>query len=331
MIVGEMVKVLPEDEHNQVLVDNAHPAAWQNPEPAPRYNLVVIGAGTAGLVTAAGAGLGARVALVERHLMGGDCLHVGCVPSKSIIRSARLLADIRGARLFGLQIGDDARADFPGVMERMRRLRAQISHHDSAARFRELGVDVFLGEGRFSGPDTVEVAGRTLRFKKAVVATGARPVEPPVQGLSEAGYLRPGATERLILFSRYPEPGKTKTRLIPCLGAEGAAGLQRQMTEHALSRVLALARDRQLEVEVRFEGGSEAVMAAWLGPGIKFRPQGEGDLGARMERAFAGAFQTGVDRAVIIGTDCPGITSSIIRTAFDLLERFDLVLGPAVF
>ena len=92
------VVVEPWDEHNRVLVRNVHPGDWVNPEPAPRYNLVVIGAGTAGLVTAAGAaGLGAKVALVERHLMGGDCLNVGCVPSKALIRAARAWADVRDA------------------------------------------------------------------------------------------------------------------------------------------------------------------------------------------------------------------------------------------
>ncbi len=183
-------RVLPEDQYNRVLVENVHPAAWKNPEPAPRYNLVVIGAGTAGLVTAAGAaGLGAKVALVERHLMGGDCLNYGCVPSKCMIRSSRLLAEARDAHLLGIRMPPGAAADFPAVMERMRRLRAEISHHDSATRFRELGVDVFLGEGRFLGPDRLEVDGKVLRFKRAVIATGARPVDPPVEGLAEAGYL----------------------------------------------------------------------------------------------------------------------------------------------
>ena len=186
----ETVEVLPKDEHNAELVANVHPSDWINPEPAPRYNLVVIGAGTAGLVTAAGAaGLGAKVALVERHSLGGDCLNVGCVPSKAIIRSARAAFDLADAERFSISANGGTRVDFAGVMERMRRLRAQISHHDSAERFRDLGVDIFLGEARFSGPDTVEVDGKTLRFKKAVIATGARPIAPPAEGLVEAGFL----------------------------------------------------------------------------------------------------------------------------------------------
>jgi pyruvate/2-oxoglutarate dehydrogenase complex dihydrolipoamide dehydrogenase (E3) component len=182
--------VRPLDEHNRTLLANVHPADWRNPDPAPRYNLVVIGAGTAGLVTAAGAaGLGARVALLERHLLGGDCLNVGCVPSKCVIRSSRVVGDVRAAPELGLRIPDGTEADFPAVMERMRRLRARLSRIDSAARFRGLGVDVFLGDGRFTGPDTVEVAGARLHFKRAVIATGARAAEPPIEGLAEAGYL----------------------------------------------------------------------------------------------------------------------------------------------
>src|SRR6266516_2461389 len=186
----QSVLVTPADAHNGRLVSNLHPPDWQNPAPAPRYNLVVIGAGTAGLVTAAGAaGLGAKVALVEKHLLGGDCLNVGCVPSKAIIRSSRAAFDAKETGRFGVRAADPARVDFPAVMERMRKLRADISPHDSAARFTKLGVDVFLGEAEFAGPDTVQVAGKTLRFKRAVIATGARAAQPPIPGLAEAGYL----------------------------------------------------------------------------------------------------------------------------------------------
>jgi pyruvate/2-oxoglutarate dehydrogenase complex dihydrolipoamide dehydrogenase (E3) component len=188
--MSRIPEVLPRDVHNKALVSNVRPADWQNPEPAPCYNLVVIGAGTAGLVTAAGAaGLAAKVALVERHLLGGDCLNVGCVPSKSIIRSSRVVADLRDANQFGIRGSQSMEADFPAVMERMRRLRARISDHDSARRFKDLGVDVFLGEGRFSGPDTVEVGEKTLRFRKAVIATGTRPVHPAIDGVAEVGFL----------------------------------------------------------------------------------------------------------------------------------------------
>jgi pyruvate/2-oxoglutarate dehydrogenase complex dihydrolipoamide dehydrogenase (E3) component len=186
----EAVRVLPEDVFNQTLLANVHPPDWTNPQPTSRYDLVVIGAGTAGLVTAAGAAaLGARVSLVERYLMGGDCLNVGCVPSKALLRAARAVADVRDAHTFGVHVPPGVTVDFPAVMERMRRLRAQISRHDSARRFAELGVDVFLGQAQFAGPDTVQVDGLSLRFRKAVIATGTRPSRPPIQGLDEAGFV----------------------------------------------------------------------------------------------------------------------------------------------
>ncbi|MCB1008577.1 MAG: mercuric reductase [Acidobacteria bacterium] len=185
----DQVLVTPFDEHNQTLVDNVHPLAWNNPEPAPLYHLVVIGAGTAGLVAAAGAaGLGARVALVERHLMGGDCLNFGCVPSKALLRAARAWREVAGAAEFGLRATIE-QADFGAAMRRVRAKRATISPNDSAARFRELGVDVFLGAARFAGPDSVEVDDARLRFHRALVATGTRPAVPEVEGLAEAGYL----------------------------------------------------------------------------------------------------------------------------------------------
>ena len=184
-------EVWPHDSFNTSLVANVHPSDWVNPEPRGRYNLVVIGAGTAGLVSAAGAaGLGAKVALVERHLMGGDCLNVGCVPSKGVLRASRALFDARSSGGFGVRGSEGLGFDFPAAMERMRRLRADISHHDSARRFRdELGVDVFIGHGQFAGPDCIEVEGKKLFFERAAVCTGARAAVPPTPGLAEAGYL----------------------------------------------------------------------------------------------------------------------------------------------
>ncbi len=187
----ESVQIGPADQFNDALLRNAHPSDWENPAPARRYNLVVLGAGTAGLVSAAGAAmLGARVALVENRLMGGDCLNSGCVPSKALIRAARVWSEIRNASSFGFSADLAPQPDFKAAMERMRKLRARISEHDSARRFKEMGVDVFIGTGMFTSRDSIAVDGTTeLRFKKAILATGSRPSVPPITGLEEAGYL----------------------------------------------------------------------------------------------------------------------------------------------
>ena len=183
------VQAPPNDEINRTLVGLVHPPDWQNPNPADNYNLVVLGAGTAGLVAAAGAaGLGAKVALVEKHFLGGDCLNYGCVPSKSLIAAASAAAASNKSRVSGVTPGA-AIIDFPETMRRLREVRARIAEHDSADRFASLGIDVFLGEGKFSSPKTIEVDGKTLRFSKAVIATGGRPFVPEIEGLDETGFL----------------------------------------------------------------------------------------------------------------------------------------------
>lgn len=193
----------PMDEYNADLIAHTRPGGWRNREPAAVYNLVVIGAGPAGLVAAAGAvALGAKVALVERYLMGGDCLNSGCVPSKTILRSARFYADLRNAADFGGQDPGRVHIDFGKAMARMRGIRAHISHDDSAERFRELGVDVFFGEATFVNARTVVVDGKDLRFRKAVIATGSRAASPTIEGLDEAGYL---TNETVFNLTERPE------------------------------------------------------------------------------------------------------------------------------
>jgi len=183
--------LVPDDEPNRKLLANVHPPDWRNPVADGRYNLVVLGAGTAGLVAAAGAaGMGAKVALVECYLMGGDCLNVGCVPSKAIIRSGHAAHAVREAQEFGVHVSGGFAVDFTGVMARMRGVRAEISPNDSALRFADhYGVDVYFGEARFTGRDRIEVGDRELLFSKAVIATGARAAVPPIPGLTEAGFL----------------------------------------------------------------------------------------------------------------------------------------------
>ena len=185
-----MTGLLPGDPHDEKLLRNVHPPGWKNPVPAARYDLVVIGAGTAGLVAAAGAaGLGARVALIERRLMGGDCLNSGCVPSKTLIRSATAIAAAHDTDRFGVRGLATPEVDFRAVMERVRAIRARISRNDSAHRFRdELGVDVFIGHGAFLDSRRIGVGEAILSFRKAVVATGTSPLVPKIPGLDRTGY-----------------------------------------------------------------------------------------------------------------------------------------------
>jgi len=154
------------------------------------YHLLIIGAGPSGLAAAmAAARHGARVALVERALFGGTCLSAGCVPSKTLIRTSRLYREMRDAEQFGGRTPDGISVSFPDVMKRVRNIRSRLSLQVSAERLTTMGIDVIVGEARFAGPDSVLVNGDVVRFKRALVATGARPRRLPVPGLEEAGYL----------------------------------------------------------------------------------------------------------------------------------------------
>ena len=200
----------------------AHPSGWTNPVPRGRYHLVVIGGGTAGLVSAMGAaGLGARVALVERALLGGDCLITGCVPSKAILRSARAAADARFAPAVGVDVAG-VEPDFAAVMRRMRERRADISPNDSAERLRAAGVDLYFGEARFAGPSAIAVDGRTLTFRRAVIATGGRAAIPAIPGLSVAPYLT-----NATLFSLTEQPKRLAIIGAGAIGCEMAQAFAR--------------------------------------------------------------------------------------------------------
>ena len=136
-------------------------------------------------------------------------------------------------------------------------------------------------------------------------------------------------TETLIVFTRYPEPGKTKTRMIPALGEEGAAQLQRKLTEHTLQQTKKLQSIRSVYIEFHYAGGTQQLMSEWLGNSLTYYPQQEGNLGQRMKSAFKQAFAAGNHRVVTIGIDCPDIDELLLSQAFDLLKENELVLGPA--
>ncbi len=286
------VAVPPDDEHDEhdgTLIANVHPPDWVNPTPADRYNLVVIGGGTAGLVSAMGAaGLGARVALVERHLLGGDCLNTGCVPSKALISAARAIADARRVGASGVGAsgigasgvgasGAGAEADFGAVMARLRRLRAGIAPHDGVRRITGAGVDVFFGEARFISDRTVAVGDARLHFARAVIATGARPSLPPIPGLAEAAAHTSGT-----IFSLTALP-----RTLVVIGA-GPIGCE---LAQAFARLGSAVTIVSLDARVlpREDPDAAAVVSAALAEdGVQLR------LGARLVRVGRSAAETTV-------------------------------------
>ncbi len=168
-----------------ILTARTRPPGWSPPASHDRYDLLVIGGGSAGLVAAYGARLfGARVALVERHRLGGDCLHTGCVPSKALLRAARAAAEARCLGDFGL--AGEVRVDFSAVMAHLRAVQAEVAAHDSAAALAAQGVHVFFGDGHFVGPDAFRVGSVTLRFRRACLATGSAPAVPDLAGADAA-------------------------------------------------------------------------------------------------------------------------------------------------
>jgi pyruvate/2-oxoglutarate dehydrogenase complex dihydrolipoamide dehydrogenase (E3) component len=211
---------LATDTFDRKLVQDIFPGDWKNPAPAGLYDLVIVGGGPAGMTAATiAARLKARVAVVEKEHFGGECLSVGCIPSKALLRSSRVAAAVRDAADYGIDVAaGEWRTNFPAVMERVRRLRTVISPEDSAAHFRHLGADIFLGTGRFTGRDTLEVAGQTLHFRKAIIAAGTEPARLSVHGLEEAGYL----TNQTVF---------NLTALPPRLAVIGAGGIGGELAQ----------------------------------------------------------------------------------------------------
>ncbi len=288
---------------------NVHPADWRNPTPSDRYHLVVIGAGTAGLVSAAIAvGLGARVALVERNLMGGDCLNVGCVPSKGVIRAARAWHEAHTAAARFNGPAASGAGDFAAVMARVREHRAEMSAVDSASRFRDIGVEVFLGSARFTGATSISVRGNDgretpLQFRRAIIASGGRAAAPAIDGLADTGYLTnetvfdleqlprrllvigggPIGCELAQAFARFGSQVtllNSGPQLLPREDAEAAAIVERALVADGVDlrqrvKILAARRAgeiRTLEYEVdgrrRECSGDEILVAAGRAPNV---------------------------------------------------------------
>lgn len=272
----------PWDGANQALAAEVCPAEWPQPTPRGRYHLVVLGGGTAGLVSAIGAaGLGARVALVERRLLGGDCLNFGCVPSKALLASAKAFHRAANGAEFGCRWDAPPRFDFAAAMERMRRLRAGLAKHDSAQRLASLGIDVYLGAARFVGPRQVQVGDRRLDFWRAIIATGGRPALPP-------GFEAVGALTNETVFSLTELPRRLIVLGGGPIGCELAQAFRRFGSEVCLVQRadrLLVKEDGQvsrvLEERLRQEGvslhlRSSALTAARHGAEVAVEIEGEG-------------------------------------------------------
>ncbi|MGN8158009.1 FAD-dependent oxidoreductase [Salinisphaera sp. SWV1] len=224
------------------IIDRVQARKALSGHPKPRRfdcNLVVIGAGSAGLVTAyIAAAVRAKVTLIEKHRMGGDCLNYGCVPSKAMIRSARVAALMRRGAEFGVH-ADNVRVDFAEVMARIQRVIAEIAPHDSVERYRGLGVDTIEGEAHITSPYTVAVNGRELTTRSIVIATGARPLVPPIPGLDTIDYLTSDTVwdlrelpERLLVLGG----GNIGCELSQAFARFGSQVTQVEMTPRLLAR-----------------------------------------------------------------------------------------------
>ncbi len=323
--VTDARRVSPLDEANRALIEAVHPADWVNPEPHAVYDLAVVGGGTAGLVSAVGAaGLGARVALVERHLLGGDCLNVGCVPSKALIRSARAAADARRAPRLGVNVGA-VEPDFGAIMRRMRERRASLSPNDSAERLQRAGVDLFFGDAVFTSGRTLEVDGRPLRFNRAVVATGGRPTVPPVPGLADVSYL---TNETLFSLTELPRHlliiggGPIGCELAQAFAHFGSAVTMFDQAPHVLPRedpdAASIVQRRLVADGVRLELGVKLIEAV----------SDRGQVCLRFERPTgAGVEEASGDRLLISAGRAPNVEGLGLETAGVSVSKHGVVVN----
>jgi pyruvate/2-oxoglutarate dehydrogenase complex dihydrolipoamide dehydrogenase (E3) component len=315
--MSDLIPWQPYDEANQTLASHVRPASWVNPVSSGRYNLVVLGGGPAGLVTAAGAAaLGAKVALIERAWMGGDCLNVGCVPSKALLSVARIARTVRRAEEFGIDLAGTISADFGRVMARMRRLRAEIGRNDSAARYRDLGVDVFLGDGRFTSSHTVQVGDQELRFRKAVIATGARASAPPIPGLDQVPYL---TNESVFSLTELPRRlGVIGAGPIGCELAQAFANLGSEVLLVEVAHGILPLEDRDASEVVRASIQRDGVRLLCCAKELKLRHEA-GQIRMSVE-SHGQQYEEAVDQVLVSTGRVPNVNNLGLETvgvAFD--------------
>lgn len=251
----------PQDIHERERIANLRPQAWVNPEPAGRYRLVVVGSGFAGLVAAQmAAARGVKVALIERDFIGGTCINTGCVPSKAIIRTSRLYAEMRDASRYGAQVPSPMNMNFAATMQRVRRIRTHLGQRNSVRRLTAAGIDVFFGDARFVGMDALTVNATRLRFDKALIATGARPNAPTVPGLAQAGYL---TNENMFDMTELPR------RLLVIGG--GPIGCEQAQAFCRLGAQTTIVQDKPLFLEREERDAAQILSTALAHDGVEVR------------------------------------------------------------
>ncbi|MEO7052552.1 MAG: mercuric reductase [Rhodanobacter sp.] len=251
----------PMDAYERKRLDAVSPEAWNNPEPAGPYQLVILGAGSAGLAAAStAAALGARVALIERHMIGGTCFNTGCVPSKTLLRTAAVYAEMRDAARYGAQAPAQIKVDFAAAMERLRRIRSHLTNTTSVRLLVASGVDVYFGNPQFEGADRLSVNGQPLTFEKALIATGARPHIPDIPGLKQAGFLTNATVFDLI---------ELPPRLLVIGG--GPLGCELAQAFERLGSKVTIVQNRPLFLEHEERDAAQTLSEAFARDGIEVR------------------------------------------------------------